>query len=425
MSTYSPRHRPRCAHCLCPHCEGTAAHIAERGAVDDVIGITGAQKVTKFSQVLLVRKPNQVRSSLPICVQKAFLPSCGATSPPAKPGTRRTGGVGSRTTRNAGHGSRHRCPSFTFLHRSTPLPPQIAKPLKFLCHSWRFERKWPNSIAHSSWWQMGRPAHRRPRPWVLRAPSRDQSGYCVSESSNTARSSCPWHLARRDPQYLPCLSSHPPLPEWDSHYPGPERQNSFFAVTVSPDCKPGPAGCWSRPAARAKAEGAYEAAPCNLSALRELGGARCIVGALRIVEVEVRLRLASYGSAGAWNRQTRHSSIDGYVNRLNSPHALVSTDEVAEAKERPTLPCARPDGAGDPHDVRRSLHQPARDNAGPGAIQDSRLEESPDLVLARGDQRHALGSARVRQGTGGSCGGCGASPGAGHDAGRCGRASAK
>jgi hypothetical protein len=143
--------------------------------------------------------------------------------------------------------------------------------------------------------------------------------------------------------------------------PGAERRNSFFAVTVPPNRKParlyvglaspgrGPKLIFLRvlttmlAAARAEAQDggeadAYETALCYFNALRELGGAR------RIVEDEVRSRLASYGSE---RRRLEPPDAPFVDRRLREPLELtsrVSTDKVAEAREKLALLCARPDG---------------------------------------------------------------------------------
>ncbi|NOG73925.1 DISARM system helicase DrmA [Roseicella sp. DB1501] len=139
--------------------------------------------------------------------------------------------------------------------------------------------------------------------------------------------------------------------------PGPDRCDSFFAVTVPPKRKParlyiglaspgrGPKLIFLRAlttllaAARAEAArgadaDAYETALCYFNALRELGGAR------RIVEDEVRARLAAYG---AERRRLDPPDAPFADRRLREPLELtsrVSTDQVAEAKERLALPCA-------------------------------------------------------------------------------------
>ncbi|TWB25632.1 DISARM system helicase DrmA [Nitrospirillum bahiense] len=143
--------------------------------------------------------------------------------------------------------------------------------------------------------------------------------------------------------------------------PGPDRRNSFFAVTARPDQKParlyvglaspgrGPKLIFLRAlttllaAARAAAEAggeadAYETAICYFNALRELGGAR------RIVEDEVTARLRSYGT-----ERRRVSPADApFADRhLRAPLELtsrVTTDDVASAKDTLALPCADPKG---------------------------------------------------------------------------------
>lgn len=141
--------------------------------------------------------------------------------------------------------------------------------------------------------------------------------------------------------------------------PGPNRRDSFFAVTVSPDEKParlyvglaspgrGPKLIFLRAlttllaAARAEAAtggeaDAYETALCYFNALRELGGAR------RIAEDEVRARLADYG---AKRRRIDPPDAPFADRQLREPLELtsrVSTDKVAEAKERLARPCADP-----------------------------------------------------------------------------------
>jgi hypothetical protein len=141
--------------------------------------------------------------------------------------------------------------------------------------------------------------------------------------------------------------------------PGPDRRDSFFALTVPPERKParlyvglaspgrGPKLIFLRAlttllaAARAEATAggdadAYETALCYFNALRELGGAR------RIVEDEVRARLASYG---AERRRLEPPDAPFADRRLREPMELtsrVSTDEVAEAKERLGWPSADP-----------------------------------------------------------------------------------
>jgi hypothetical protein len=96
-------------------------------------------------------------------------------------------------------------------------------------------------------------------------------------------------------------------------------------------------------AARAEADNgaeadAYETALCYFNALRELGGAR------RIVEDEVRTRLASYGTE---RRRLEPPDAPFADRRLREPLELtsrVSTDKVAEARERLALNCAKGEG---------------------------------------------------------------------------------
>jgi len=141
--------------------------------------------------------------------------------------------------------------------------------------------------------------------------------------------------------------------------PGPDRRDSFFAMTASREEKParlyvglaspgrGPKLIFLRAlttllsAARAAAGSggdadAYETALCYFNALRELGGAR------RIVEDEVQARLGTYGT----ERRRLNPPDEPFADRrLREPLELtsrVSTDQVAEAKERLARPCADP-----------------------------------------------------------------------------------
>jgi hypothetical protein len=143
--------------------------------------------------------------------------------------------------------------------------------------------------------------------------------------------------------------------------PGPDRRDSFFAVTVPPEVKParlyvglaspgrGPKLIFLRvlttllAAARAEAErggdaDAYETALCYFNALRELGGAR------RIVEDEVRARLASYGTERRRLDPPDAPFADRHLREPMELTSRVSTDKVAEAKERLSLTCAGPNG---------------------------------------------------------------------------------
>jgi hypothetical protein len=134
--------------------------------------------------------------------------------------------------------------------------------------------------------------------------------------------------------------------------PGPERRDSFFAHTVPSSAAParlyvglaaqgkGPKLVFLRAlttllAAAMKvwqetgeAADPYMTALCYFNALRELGGAR------RIVEDEVNARLRSYGA----QRRRRDPVDQPFADRTNgAPMELtsrVSTDQVAEAKQR-------------------------------------------------------------------------------------------
>lgn len=139
--------------------------------------------------------------------------------------------------------------------------------------------------------------------------------------------------------------------------PGPDRRDSFFAVTAPSAEKParlyvglaspgrGPKLIFLRAlttllaashaeATRGGDADAYETALCYFNALRELGGAR------RIVEDEVRARLASYGT----DRRREDPPDAPFVDRrLREPLELTSrvrTDAVAEAKEKLALACS-------------------------------------------------------------------------------------
>jgi hypothetical protein len=139
--------------------------------------------------------------------------------------------------------------------------------------------------------------------------------------------------------------------------PGPNRRHSFFAITVPSSQKParlyvglaapgkGPKLIFLRAlttllaAAEMEAQTGGDADPyltalCYFNALRELGGAR------RIVEDEVRSKLATYGT-----ERRRISPLDQpFANRrLRDVLELTSresTDKVAAAKEALAKPCA-------------------------------------------------------------------------------------
>ena len=141
--------------------------------------------------------------------------------------------------------------------------------------------------------------------------------------------------------------------------PGPNRRHSFFAITVPSSQKParlyvglaapgkGPKLIFLRAlttllaAAEMEAQAGGDADPyltalCYFNALRELGGAR------RIVEDEVRSKLATYGT-----ERRRISPLDQpFANRrLRDVLELTSresTDKVAAAKEALAKPCADP-----------------------------------------------------------------------------------
>jgi hypothetical protein len=141
--------------------------------------------------------------------------------------------------------------------------------------------------------------------------------------------------------------------------PGPNRRHSFFAITVPSSQKAarlyvglaapgkGPKLIFLRAlttllaAAEREAQTGGDADPyltalCYFNALRELGGAR------RIVEDEVRSKLATYGT-----ERRRTSPLDQpFANRrLRDVLELTSresTDKVAAAKEALAKPCADP-----------------------------------------------------------------------------------
>jgi len=148
--------------------------------------------------------------------------------------------------------------------------------------------------------------------------------------------------------------------------PGPDRRDSFFAHTVP--TTEAPARLYVGLAAQGKgpklvflralttllaaamrthkeageAADPYMTALCYFNALRELGGAR------RIVEDEVNARLRSYGA----QRRRRDPVDQPFTDRtIGAPLELtsrVSTDQVAEAKQRLDQPC---DGKGSGVDV--------------------------------------------------------------------------
>ncbi len=146
--------------------------------------------------------------------------------------------------------------------------------------------------------------------------------------------------------------------------PGPDRRDSFFAVTVPPSVRParlyvglaspgrGPKLIFLRvlttllSAARAAAADgdqadAYETALCYFNALRELGGAR------RIVEDEVRARLGSYGADRRRIAPPDAPFADRRLREVLELTSRVSTDKVAEAKEALGKACSDPRGGVD------------------------------------------------------------------------------
>ena len=139
--------------------------------------------------------------------------------------------------------------------------------------------------------------------------------------------------------------------------PGPDRRDSFFAKTVPPSEKPaqlyvglaasgrGPKLIFLRAlttllaAAEKEAQHGGDADPyltalCYFNALRELGGAR------RIVEDEVRARLATYGA----ERRRIAPPDQPFANRrLRDVMELTSrenTDKIVAAKEALAKPCS-------------------------------------------------------------------------------------
>jgi hypothetical protein len=51
------------------------SHVAVGRLIQHVIGVARARQVEEFSRLFDDRVPNQVNQSLPICVQKPFLPA--------------------------------------------------------------------------------------------------------------------------------------------------------------------------------------------------------------------------------------------------------------------------------------------------------------------------------------------------------------
>jgi hypothetical protein len=141
--------------------------------------------------------------------------------------------------------------------------------------------------------------------------------------------------------------------------PGLSRRDSFFAVTVSPSQKParlyvgmaapgkGPKLIFLRAlttllaaAEKAAQDGgdadAYLTALCYFNALRELGGAR------RIVEDEVRARLATYGTERCRIAPPDQPFANRRLRDVLELTSRESTDKVAAAKDALAKPCADP-----------------------------------------------------------------------------------
>jgi hypothetical protein len=139
--------------------------------------------------------------------------------------------------------------------------------------------------------------------------------------------------------------------------PGPDRRDSFFAKTVSPAAKParlylglaapgkGPKLIFMRvlttllAAAETEVQAggdadAYLTALCYFNALRELGGAR------RIVEDEVRTRLATYGAKRRREVPQDQPFADRRLREVLELTSRENTDKVAAAKEALGKPCA-------------------------------------------------------------------------------------
>ncbi|APO55354.1 DISARM system helicase DrmA [Bradyrhizobium diazoefficiens] len=141
--------------------------------------------------------------------------------------------------------------------------------------------------------------------------------------------------------------------------PGLSRRNSFFAVTVPPSQKParlyigmaapgkGPKLIFLRAlttllaaAEKLAQDGgdadAYLTALCYFNALRELGGAR------RIVEDEVRAKLATYGTDRRRTTPPDEPFADRRLRDVMELTSRESTDKVAAAKDALARPCADP-----------------------------------------------------------------------------------
>lgn len=141
--------------------------------------------------------------------------------------------------------------------------------------------------------------------------------------------------------------------------PGPNRRDSFFATTAPPSQKParlyvglaapgkGPKLIFLRAlttllaAAEKEAQASGDADPyltalCYFNALRELGGAR------RIVEDEVRSKLASYGSERRRIAPLDQPFADRRLRDVLELTSRENTDKVAAAKEALAKACTDP-----------------------------------------------------------------------------------
>ena len=141
--------------------------------------------------------------------------------------------------------------------------------------------------------------------------------------------------------------------------PGPNRRDSFFALTVPATQTParlylglaapgkGPKLIFLRAlktllaAAEKEAQAGADADPymtalCYFNALRELGGAR------RIVEDEVRARLGSYGTERRRISPADQPFADRRLREVLELTSRESTDKVAAAKDALAIPCADP-----------------------------------------------------------------------------------
>jgi hypothetical protein len=141
--------------------------------------------------------------------------------------------------------------------------------------------------------------------------------------------------------------------------PGPDRRDAFFATTVPTSDKParlyvglaapgkGPKLIFLRTlttllaAAEKEAQDGGSADPyltalCYFNALRELGGAR------RIVEDEVRARLASYGAERRRIVPTDQPFADRRLRDVLELTSRENTDKVAAAKDALAKACADP-----------------------------------------------------------------------------------